>query len=531
MTRTAGPVRSLPRIDSLASPSSALSTRRAASTAKLAALAAAFLVALPAAAAASPSQMSIMQDDATFLHGDGRDPEAALAEAKALGVDAIRVFMSWHSVSPNQSSRRRPPGFDVGDPDSPGYNWGLYDALVDRARRHDLELLITLSPPVPFWASEEPSRCPHRIGGYANLTMSCMWKPSVALFAQFAKAVVRRYGTTAPPAHGGQVLLWSLWNEPNLEHYLWPQLERTRSGIVDLAAARYRKLWIAGQKAIAANDPPSRNKVLFGETAAISSPMDTLYAALCLDEQGRPFKAKLRKPHGCVRPRRLPIAGLALHPYNNYAIGSVFTRSFTKDSLPMAYLGRAGKLLDRAARYGRVAPRRPIYITEFGFQSSPPDPFGDALSLSRQASAINEADRLFFGDGRVRAVAQYELFDVADPDDFNTGLRLANGRAKPSLAAYRMPLVVTKLTANLAEVWGQVRPAVGRVRADVTIAGGAGAGTRVGRPLTNAAGYYRLVVRRRGAAKLRYRASWTGPLDETLRSRTASAGRPIKYRE
>ena len=56
---------------------------------------------------------------------------------------------------------------------------------------------------------------------------------------------------------------------------------------MDLAAVRYRKLWYEGWKAIAQYDPASRDKVLFGETAAISSPMDTLYAALCLDERGQ----------------------------------------------------------------------------------------------------------------------------------------------------------------------------------------------------------------------------------------------------
>jgi len=495
-------------------------------------LAAIALACLPAAAQASSSQFTMIQDDATFVRAtNGKDPEAALAEAKALGVDVIRVFLTWHSVSPNQNKRHAPAGFDVGDPDSPGYAWSQYDALVDRARRYDIKLLLTLAPPIPYWASEQPSRCPHRIGGYSRLTLSCMWKPSTKLFAQFVKATVRRYGSRATGPYGGQVALWSLWNEPNLEHYLWPQLQRTRYGVVDVAAARYRKLWIAGQKAIARYDPSARNKVLFGETAAISSPIDTLYAALCLDESGRPFAGRLRALQGCTGAKRLPIAGLALHPYNNFAVGSVFTRSFTKDSLPAAYLGRAHKLLDRAARYGRVAPGRPIYITEFGFQSSPPDPFGDALSPARHAAAINEGERLFWGDPRIKSFSQYELFDVSDPDDFNTGLRFADGEPKPALRAFEMPLVVSKLKADTVEVWGMVRPADGRTRLAVKIVGGASGGATVRWPTTNERGYYRFTLRRRGAAKLRYRAEWTNDGGETLMSRVASVGRPIAYRE
>ena len=487
---------------------------------------------LPAAAGASTTQFSMIQDDETFLgHNLERDPNVAVAEAKALGVDVIRVFLGWHSVSPNQNKRSRPAGFDVGDPDSPGYQWGMYDALVDRARQNGIKLMFTLGPAMPFWASEEPRRCPHRIGGYSSLTMSCMWKPSPKLFAQFVKAAVLRYGTRADGRYGGQVALWSLWNEPNLEHYLWPQLKRTRHGMVDLAAARYRKLWLAGWKSIAKYDPAARNKVLFGETAAISSPIDTLYAALCLDEDGRPFKGRLRALQGCVGAKKLPIAGLALHPYNNFAVGSVFTRSFTKDSLPLAHLGRAHKLLDRAARYGRIPRGKPIYITEFGFQSSPPDPFGEALNPTRHAAAINEAERLFWGDRRVKSISQYELYDVESPDDFNTGLRFADGEPKPAEAAYRMPLVVSKLKPDLVEIWGMVRPALGPVRAEVKIVGGAQGGATAGWPRTNERGYYRFKVRRRGAAKMRFRTEWIDGAGVVLRSRLAAAGRPIEYLE
>lgn len=487
--------------------------------------------ALPAGAQASPRQISILQDDATFVRGYGRDQEAAMAEAKALGVDMIRVFVTWDSVSPAARSRVRPPGFDVSDPDSPGYQWGHFDQLVERARRHGLKLALALSPPIPYWASEQPARCPHRTGGYRDLPLSCMWKPRPALFGQFAEAVARRYGTRAGGPYGGQVALWGLWNEPNLEHYLYPQSRRTRFGEVDVAAARYRRMWIAGWRSIARHDPPSRGKVLFGDTAAISGPMDTLYAALCLDDAGRPFRGRMRRLQGCRRARRLPIAGLALHPYNNYAIGSVFSRTATRTSLPMAYLGRAHTLLRHAARHRRIPRGRGIYVTEFGFQSSPPATRAMGLPLVRQATAINQAERLFYGDRRIRSVAQYELFDVGIAAEFNTGLRRADGTPKPALDAYRMPLVATRLRPHLVELWGRVRPARGRVRPRVAIVRGAGAGRTVRRPLTNPSGYYRFRLRRRNAHRLRYRAEWDGPDGETMRSRLAAPGRPIRYRE
>src|SRR5680860_1386643 len=124
------------------------------------------LLAAPAAASASSSQISIMQDDATFLAYDtSKSAESAMAEARYLGVDMVRTFVSWSKVSPGNQSRKRPAGFDPGDPNSPGYNWTEYDRFVRLARENGLKVFLTMSPPLPYWASEKPSFCPHRIGG------------------------------------------------------------------------------------------------------------------------------------------------------------------------------------------------------------------------------------------------------------------------------------------------------------------------------------------------------------------------------
>ena len=159
------------------------------------------------------------------------------------------------------------------------------------------------------------------------------------------------------------------------------------------------------------------------------------------------------------------------------------------------------------------------------------------LSLDGQARALNEADRLFFGDRRVRAIAQYELYDapeVADDDIYNTGLRFIGGKLKPAWRAYRMPLVVTKISSDRVEVWGHVRPAQRRVGVSIFAARDGGF-SRVRRVITNPSGIFRVIVRRPGASGLRWqtrsrrRILVDGPSTEELRSRVASAGRRIQY--
>ncbi len=470
------------------------------------------------AAQASTRQFSIIEDDAVFLGLTGRSPDAALAESKGLGADAVRVVVSWRRAAPYSANRTLPAGIDASDPRA-GYDWSGPDAAVSRARAHGLKVILDLSPSIPYWGSSEPNRCPHPIGGHPKLGLGCFWKPDARKFGRFATAAARHYK--------GRVAFYSIWNEPNLENYLYPQSQKTKSGTVDFAAKRFRELWIAGHRSIARVEPKMGKRVLFGETAAISSPRDTLYSALCLNRRGRPYTGAMKRLQGCSKPAKLPIAGLAVHPYNQSALGNVFTRSPTGASLTMAYLSRATRLLKVAEKYKRVPKGRGIYVTETGFQSLPANRRG--LSLISQARALNESDRLFYGDPRVRSTAQFELFDVPDEggqDIFNTGLRLQDGTAKPSFAAYRLPLVVSRLGRKGTEVWGQVRPARGRARAVISVSRSAkGPFKRLRSVRTNSAGYYRFVTRRKGASGLRYRASW-----KRFQSRVAQPGRAIRYR-
>jgi len=480
--------------------------------------------ALPATAAASSSQLSIFHDEPVLRGFTDKDADQAMAEVKYLGADIVRTFVAWRDVAPAVNAKRMPSGFDPADPSSRGYDWANYDAFVARAERHGLPVYFTIAPPLPDWASEQPGRCPHPIGGRPELGEGCFWKPRPRQFGRFVAAVAKRYA--------GRVSFYSLWNEPNLEHYLFPQLRRTRFGVVDAAAKRYRALWLAGWRAIARHDPGMRGRVLFGETAAISSPVDTLRAALCLDPEGRPFRGRLRELQGCEDPRRLPIGGFAHHPYGQYASGGVFERTGSSDSLPMAYLGRLHRVISGAARRGRIPRHRGIYLSEFGFQSRPPDRF-NGLSLTGQARALNEAERLFFKDPRVRSVGQFELYDAPEPQDrdvFNTGLRFIGGGLKPSWKAYRMPLTVERVAPGVVAVWGQVRPAAGVTRALLTADRRRGGRRVLLRGVrTNEAGFFAVRVRRADAAFLRYRLNWRSPAGELMRGRVARAGRFIRY--
>ena len=160
---------------------------------------------------------------------------------------------------------------------------------------------------------------------------------------------------------------------------------------------------------------------------------------LCLD-------SKYRKRAKCAA---LDADGYAHHAYTTRQ-GPYFKPRgpVGKDDVTIGVLSRLTSALDRARRAGALTKRLPIYLTEFGIQSVPDDQQGVTLAQQVQYRAISE--RIAWTNPRVAAFSQYLLTD-SDParadgkptyGGFESGLRFATGKAKPSLAAFRLPLAV-----------------------------------------------------------------------------------------
>jgi hypothetical protein len=480
------------------------------------------VIASSGTAAASSGQLSLLQDDSELLGDRGESPEEAMREIRSLGVDVIRTNVVFYRVYKRINDRSKPAGFDTSNPSEPLYDWGQIDRIVRLAKENGVKLLFTVTGPGPHWTSEQPSRC--------KSSTPCTWRPKASEFGAFVAAVAKRYR--------GKADWYSLYNEPNLKEWISPEIKRTRFGIVDIGGIYYRKLWTAGYKSIAKYDPALRGKVLFGEVAAISNPLEMLGATLCLDYRtGRAFRGKLRTLHKCSkRPAKLNIGGYAVHPYNFGAFGTPRTElgRTRPAALIQAHMPRLHRFMDQAARARRAPGGRGIFITEFGYQTNPPDRFSN-VSPKEQAQYLNESERLFYGDRRIKTVAQYQLVDVPETDQFNSGLRYSRargGKVKPAYDAYRLPIVVTKRSSRTVEVYGQVRPSVlPGVSATATIQMRKGGSFQtVGTATGNSRGIFRRNISRAGAAKASWRLVWQDPSTGTLRtSRVAKAGKPLKY--
>jgi hypothetical protein len=184
----------------------------------------------------------------------------------------------------------------------------------------------------------------------------------------------------------------------------------------------------------------------------------------CVDSHYRPFKGSAAKKRGCTgRFRKIPGTGVAYHPYT-YA-GGPDVRQRNADDASIGELGRVARAVDALNRRHRlVHGRLPIWITEFGFQTDPPDVFQSAIK--KVPGFMGESEWLAYKSSRVLSYSQYPLVD--DPvgtgaqkyAGFQSGIRFVDGAAKKGVyQAFQMPFYVRARGSARAEVFGGVRAA------------------------------------------------------------------------
>jgi hypothetical protein len=293
------------------------------------------------------------------------------------------------------------------EPSQGTFRWRSSDQVLRGLQTRGIQPVVTLVG-TPGWANggRPPRFAP----------------PRGKEFADFAAAAARRYRF---------VRYWVIWNEPNLRRWFEPTLPGTY----------VRRLLNPAYRAIHRVNP--RARVAGGVTGPRGnvggvSPVEWLRG---MDKAGARLDAYAHHPHP-GGPFETPTKG-----------GCFGSRCKT---ITLANLS----LLIREVRRA-WGPRVRIWLTEWGYQTNPPDEFL-GVSPRLQAQYIGEAARRVYRARRVDMLIQFLYQDEPQPERFQSGLLTTAGRPKPALHAFPFPLARAGRAGRVVRLWGQIRPRTGR---------------------------------------------------------------------
>jgi hypothetical protein len=442
-------------------------------------------------------------DDDLLVYRDDSTATRTLTQMKSLGVDTVRVTVLWKTVAEfakftradlarlkgkkhqraRATARRQNKRFRPANPGTyPIRNWDRYDNLVRSASNIGIRVYFNVTGPGPRWA--------HATMPKGSNALQSTFKPRAREFKLFVTAIGKRFSGTYRDENGSRgtlprVNMWSLWNEPNQGGWLSPQWERRGGQIVPASPALFRKLHQAGYQGLVASGHRTDNSlILLGETAPLGSdqrtgkspmrPKQFLRELFCIQPNGTPYSGAAARARDCGDFARGPLraSGYAHHPYTKNLPPT--QRDPNPDALTMANISELGTLLDEmAAKTKSVSPDLQLFMTEYGFETNPPDPFsGVAPALQAKYNTVGEY--LAWSNPRIASQAQFLLADVPPIRarsrntkgywfTYQSGLFYQRGQAKPAAYAYSFPFVATPTTVDpttgLAafSLWGQMR--------------------------------------------------------------------------
>jgi hypothetical protein len=293
------------------------------------------------------------------------------------------------------------------DPADPAYHWGRYDQTVEEATRAGIQVLFTIVG-TPDWAN---GRQGPRVAPTSPVPLR-----------QFASAAALRYSGTFLDAASGRILprvgLWLAWNEPNNSVFLRPQFVSANGRWQFAAAAAYARICNAIYTGVHAVGGPER--VACGATAPRG--FNDPHAA-------RPSTAPIAFIRAAKNAGLRTFDAWAHHPYYSFPLETPTTRLSDPHGVGFGELDRLTGVVTQL--YGP----KPLWITEYGYQTNPPDAFY-GVGWNTQAAYLREAYTIARANPRIDLLTWFLLKDSPSLPEWQSGLMTASGRKKPAFAAY-----------------------------------------------------------------------------------------------
>jgi hypothetical protein len=350
-------------------------------------------------ASASNSMLLGLFDDAVTLNPSVN----SFPLLASLHVQVVRIMLTWGG--PGGVANKRPA--HPADPTDPAYDWASYDQAVERANDAGVQVLLTIVG-TPAWANGgKPPQYP---------------PASAGTLRAFAYAAAQRYSGTFLDSASGEVLprvgLWLAWNEPNNPVFLQPQFERAQGRWTLAAAAAYARICNAVYLGVHSVGGPE--EVGCGATAPRGDNDPS---------SARPSISPLAFLRWAKRDGLRRFDAWATNPYYGNPSETPATSNIRGSAIE---LGNIDKLVGAVTDlYGN----KPIWITEYGYETKPPDSFF-GVSWSKQAAYLRQAYEIARANPGIDLFTWFLLKDSPSLNGWQSGLITADGRKKPSFAVF-----------------------------------------------------------------------------------------------
>ena len=328
----------------------------------------------------------------------------AFTQLKSLRAGLIRITLDWASVA-----RRRPA--EAADPADPAYNWTAVDNVVAHAAKNKMRVVMAIYG-TPRWAGRAKNRLPRRIN---DLRL-------------FAFAAATRYsgtyrvevGENEPERTLPAVRLWLAWNEPNNPVFLKPQWKKVRRAWRPQSAYDYAKIcssiWAGVHSTGLANE-----KVACGVTGPRGNDAPA---------SSRPSTSPLVFMTWLRRAGLKRFDAYAHHPYYGSKQEKPTTAPRSKKSVTLGNISVLIKQLNRL--YGR----KRLWVTEYGYQTRPPDRFF-GVSYATQAKYVHQAIKRARATRRIDIFVWFLIRDERRLSGWQSGVVTSSGKRKPAYRAFQ----------------------------------------------------------------------------------------------
>jgi len=370
-----------------------------------------------------------INDEGFTLYGN---PAKAFQAIRELKVQVIRVNLYWGG---NQwgVANKRPK--DATDPGDSSYDWAIYDRLARYAWSNHVQLMFSIVG-TPPWANNGKGRTapPTNYDDLSTFAATAATRYNGFFIPPASQQDPTLAGPTAPlPV----VNLWTAWNEPNNPQFLTPQYKKAGSKWVVESAISYAKICDAIYQGIhtVTIDPGALTN-----TTGKYKPTKEIVACGVTDPRGNDAPSLLKR--ASVDPLTFLTAAHAagmgpfdVYAHNPYASAGTESPTYVPkgNGARRVQFGNLSALFSLLTKY---YGQKHLWITEYGYQTNPPDKTVFGTSYANQAAWLTQSVKLARANPRIDIYIWYLIKDEPVLGGWQSGLETAKGVKKPSWTAF-----------------------------------------------------------------------------------------------